>query len=172
MSTLSLSELRDSLAERGVVMSLSALSEFVKSGDIAAQLRVGGKGNRLEFCAETVDVLAAFFPQYREAKGRLPQAAPMLRSFLKPDNSEALVPVPEFRREAELARYGDEGLRLLREISETLKQVSPPHEDALLTAEAAAQILSCHPRSVHRFVPPVKRGRWKRSAILQYIQDL
>jgi hypothetical protein len=174
LSLLTLSELRESLKLRGIDMGLSTLSEFIKTGDIAEQLRVGGKGNRLEFHPQTVDVLAAFLPQYRKAKGRLPQAAAILRAFLKQDESSALIPVSDFLESpkgATLTQYGDEGLRLLSEIVETLKKAVPP-DDALLTADQAAAILSCSARSVRRRVLPVLRGRYRKSDVMRYIATL
>lgn len=50
-------------------------------------------------------------------------------------------------------------------------QPAPP-EDRLLMAEEAAELLACSPRSVGRFVKPVRRGVWRRSDILRYIASL
>lgn len=164
--TLSLSQLRETLETRGIGMSLSALSEFVKTGDIAELLRVGGKGNRLEFLPETVDILAEFFPRYKEAKGRLPQAPAMLRSFLKPDNSTALVlspaSVPQITEtpKAEERRGRAEGLA---------------REDAIFTAEEASSFLRVSERQLRRYVKPSFRigksargDRWRKSDLLSF----
>lgn len=135
--SLSLSDLRQTLEQRGVFMSLASLSEFVKSGNVAEQLGIGGKGNRLEIPPVVADILADFLPQYRAAKGRLPQAAGMLRSFLKQRTDGALLPVLEVRTSGELTRYGDNAVRLLSEIAETLKQQAIPPVDKLLSMKQA-----------------------------------
>jgi site-specific recombinase XerC len=51
-------------------------------------------------------------------------------------------------------------------------EVQRPPNDALLDAQGAARLLCCSPRSVRRLVPPVRRGRWRRSDILRFIQQL
>lgn len=45
-------------------------------------------------------------------------------------------------------------------------------EDSLLTREEAAKMLRCHPRSVGRYVLPVRKGVWKRSDVQKYIESL
>jgi len=47
-----------------------------------------------------------------------------------------------------------------------------PLPDRLLTAEQAAEILACHPRSVSRYVAPVRHRTWKESDVQRYIQSL
>lgn len=163
--SLSLSQLRETLEKRGIAMSLSALSEFLKTEDIAALMEIGGKGNRLEIPPGVVEILSEFLPQYRAAKGRLPQAAGMLRSFLKQRTDGGAIAVTEFR--------GSEEIRLLAEIAETLKQRTEPPPDALLTLKQAhAEYgIPLHVLASLR----VKVGRrWfvKRSAVLRFIQNL
>jgi len=51
-------------------------------------------------------------------------------------------------------------------------QPAPPAEDRLLDADAAAELLACSPRSVGRYVRPVRRGVWRRSDIMHYIAAL
>lgn len=54
-------------------------------------------------------------------------------------------------------------------------QVTPqatPLPDRLLTAEQAAELLACHPRSVSRYVTPVRNRTWKESDVQRYIQGL
>lgn len=172
LSTLSLSELRERLEARGHKMSLSALSEFIKTGDIAQQLRVGGKGNRLEFLPDTLEVLLAFFPQYKAANGKLPQAASMLHSFLKQENTAlvkadragSLVPLFSESREVEL----------LREISETLKARQEPPEDRLLTYKQARAEFGLSQKRLGE-LPRIKDGRgykiW-RSDVLRKITEM
>lgn len=170
---LSLSELKRTLEQRGVTMSLTSLSEFVGTENIAELLGIGGKGNRLEIPPVVVDILAEFLPQYRAAKGRLPQAAGMLRSFLKQHTDGALVPVSESRTSGELVKYGDEGLRLLTEIAETLKDSHQPPDDALLTLKSAHAQYGI-PYAVLRSLRVKVGSRLfvKRSAILRYIASL
>lgn len=49
---------------------------------------------------------------------------------------------------------------------------SPPPADRLLSAEDAAALLACHPRSVSRYVPPVLPRKWKESDVLAFIAGL
>jgi len=51
-------------------------------------------------------------------------------------------------------------------------ELSPPPEDRLITSAEAADLLACKPRSVKRYVLPVRPGVYKRSAILRYIEHL
>ncbi len=48
----------------------------------------------------------------------------------------------------------------------------PPTPDRLLTAEQAAELLACHPRSVSRYVTPVRHRTWKESDVQRYIAGL
>ena len=48
----------------------------------------------------------------------------------------------------------------------------PEPDDELLTSDQAAGILKCSPNSVRRYVPPVRRGRYRRSDVLRYIRQL
>jgi hypothetical protein len=173
---MTLKELHAGLAERGVAISYSALSEFVGTDDIADQLQVTGSGSRREFLPDALDVLASFLPEYRQAKGRLPQAGGMLRSFLKQTNPDggALVPTSRqalaarFSETPELAALAGSVQQLVCALTEKL----PPPDDSLLTADQAAQLLACSPATVRKRVKPVLRGRWRRSDVLRYIQDL
>lgn len=164
-ASLSLKQLRETLELRGIGMSLSALSEFLKTEDIAELLQIGGGGNRLEIPPGVVEILSEFLPQYRAAKGRLPQAAGMLRSFLKQRTDGALVPVTEFRETEEL--------RLLAEIRDALQQRAIPPPDALLTAQEAREAHGL-PLPVFRTLRVKVGRRWyvKRSTVLRWLQSL
>lgn len=171
--SLSLSELRKSLEQRGITMSLPSLSEFVKTGNIAELLGISGRGNRLEIPLVVVDLLAEFLPQYRQAKGRLPQAEGMLRSFLKQRTEGTLIPVSESRTSGELTRYGEEMIQLLSEIAETLKNHVQPPDDALLTMKAAREQFGV-PLSVLRGLRVSVGGRKyvRRRDVLKWIEEL
>ena len=57
-------------------------------------------------------------------------------------------------------------------LARAVQRIAPPPEDRLITAQEAADLLCCKPRSVKRFVLPVRPGVYKRSEILRYIQSL
>ncbi len=169
---LSLRDVASRLNERGVEIGYSTLSEFVKTGDIADQLGVGGSGQRREFHADVVDILAAFFPEYRENGGKTPQAPAMLRSFLRTQNA--------------LIRTGTS------EMVPTATGTPPPPADPVavaeaqgralglaqnekaLTAKEAADLLSISVSTLRKSVPPYRRfgkspqgDRWLMSDLLR-----
>lgn len=172
LSSLSLSELREALEQRGFPMALNTLSEFLATDDVAAQLGVGGKGNRLEIPPIVADILAEFLPRYKAASGRKPQRAAMLRSFLQQRTSGALVPVSEFRGEGELTKYGDNAIRLLARLVE-LQEAQPPPDDALLTPKEASARYGIPGHIVETLRFKIGR-RWyvKRSSVLKWIQEI
>jgi hypothetical protein len=68
-------------------------------------------------------------------------------------------------------------VEILREMATPAAPIAPaaPPEDRIIEAGEAALMLSCKPGSVVRLlrkggVNPVRPGRWKRSAILKYIE--
>jgi hypothetical protein len=97
LTYLTIREVADALALRDVKLSYSSLSELLNTDDIAEQLGVQGGGNARKILPGVVDILADFWPQFKANKGRLPQAARMLKAYLQlrqDSSSEALVPVP------------------------------------------------------------------------------
>lgn len=88
--TLSLQQLHAALKERGLPIGYSTLSDFLGTGDIAEQLGISGSGSRRSIHPDIVDVFAAFYPEFKAAGGKVPQAPAMLRSFLKQRNSTDL----------------------------------------------------------------------------------
>jgi hypothetical protein len=71
-----------------------------------------------------------------------------------------------------VARLEAEALGELVAIRRLLESRTAPLEDRLIPAIEAAQLLACKPRSVSRYVTPVRPGVWKRSTILRYIAAL
>ena len=129
LSTLSLSELRERLEARGVKMSLPSLSEFVKTDNVAEILNVAGKSNRLEIPVDAVDVIAAFWPEYKAAHGTLRQSAAMLRSFLNRLNSEG----------GAISVLSESPNPLISEFRELFKAAIPPLADKFLTLREAKE---------------------------------
>jgi hypothetical protein len=165
---LTLSEVRQRLEDRGVRMALSTLSEFTNAGDISDMLEVGGTTGKREFLPDTVEILAAFFPEYKAAGGRLPQAARLLRSFLKRGNDSDITP---FRTASDLA------------LSETSKpdalQIARAQgigqQDRVFTAKEASEFLRVSvlalrkygPKPFRRFGETPKGDRWRVSDLLK-----
>ena len=167
--SLTLQQLHAELTARGVPIGYSALSEFLKTGDISDQLKSGGAGNRRAFHPDVAEILAAFFPEYRAAGGKSPQAPAMLRSFLKQRNNT-----------------GD-GFALVPQIAETAKQADSiavaeaqgraqglAQSERVLTAKEAADVLSVSVRQLRRTVKPYRRfgnsptgDRWLLSDLLR-----
>jgi len=58
-----------------------------------------------------------------------------------------------------------------REIIEE-QRVLPPPDDCLLTSDQAATILACSPKRINKYVKSVRRGRWRRSDVLNFIRSL
>jgi hypothetical protein len=87
---------------------------------------------------------------------------------------ESLMVLP--RQAGELVQKLVEGVAL--QTAEVLAaKLLPPPEDRLIHADEASTLLACTPRSVGRLlsragVKPIRRGVWKRSQILRYIQQL
>lgn len=70
-----------------------------------------------------------------------------------------------------------DAIRELREGRSSAAALPPPQDrllikDRLLTAEEAAALLACSPRSVGRHVKEVLPRKWKESDVLRYIQQL
>lgn len=198
---LSLKELHEALAARGVTIGYSALSELIATGDVAALLGAGGTGGRRAFPPSALETLAGFLPGFQTNGGRRPQAPVLLRAHLlragqavasAPDTGTDLAELrnPETQTETQkpggmaavLAGLGLGGLSdALRELTGFLRETrqtappelgAPPPPDRLLTAEEAAGLLACSPRSVSRYVPPVLPRKWRESDCLRFIQGL
>ena len=64
---------------------------------------------------------------------------------------------------------------LLHDFRTGRAQIAPPAlpaPDRLLTAEQAAELLACHPRTVSRYVKSVRPHTWRESDCLRYIERL
>ena len=167
---LTLSKLLAALKERGVEMSLSTLSEFMSSGDVAEQLGAGGDGSRREFHPAVAVVFAEFYREFQQARGKKPQAPDMLRSFLKQRMSPGTGLVSASKP-------------VVSGISESMKpeQVAAVQGRAqglamtekVLTAKEAAEILHISTRMLRKTVKPFRRfgesangDRWLLSDLL------
>ncbi len=194
--TLTLQQLQQELAGRGIFIGYSSLSEFIKTGDVADQLGAGGGGSRRAFHPDALEVLTHFLPEFRAAGGKVPQAPAMLRSFLKQRNSGDMVHNDGGAQEIALPGDADlpapRGLAAvlgslaglpaaLRELGGAIREMrqaraadppAPPPQDRLLTADDAAGLLACHRRAVGRYVKPVLPGKWRLSDVLEYIAGL
>jgi hypothetical protein len=136
VSSMSLSDLRESLESSGINMALNSLSEFLGTGDVAEILGIERKGNRLEIPPGVANILVEFIPQYKSARGRLPQMPAMLRSFIQQrTDGGGLVPMAssEFRGSLQITKYGDGAMELLSEIRDILKEKQMPPEDTIYT---------------------------------------
>lgn len=173
LQTLTVRELSEALKQRGVEISYSSLSELLNTDDIAEQLRIQGGGNARRILPDVVEVLAAFLPQYRSAKARLPQAASMLRAFLSladGTNSEtgtALAPVPQFAG----TLVPVDPVRLAREQG---RAQGLAMNERVLTAKQAAELLQISVRQLRQTVKPYRRfgkgataDRWLLSKLLE-----
>ncbi len=65
-----------------------------------------------------------------------------------------------------------QGMRADRKMLAGTPAPAPAMPDRLLTAEQAADLLACKPRSVSRYVAPVRRRTWKESDVQRYIAGL
>jgi hypothetical protein len=90
---LNMTQFREALMERGVVMSVGALSRWVNEGEgdlkIETQLKGVRESNKLLMPVEAVDSMAAFLPRFKALKMQLVQAPGLLQKFLT-DGAEAL----------------------------------------------------------------------------------
>lgn len=175
-SSLSMRDVLAELNARSVDISYDSLSDLVKAGDISEQLSVTGTGARKEFAPVVVDIIAEFWPQYRQAKGRLPQAPDMLRSFLSTrrtrttgtelvpitSNGNALAPLPQADAPTPVQIAEAEGRA--RGLAEG---------DSVMNAHDAAEFLGVGVRKLRKYVPASFRlgnspsdDRWYKSALL------
>ena len=165
LQPLTLSELRQRLEDRGIKMALSTFSEFVQSGDISEQLQVGGTSGRREFLPDTLKILTAFFPEYKKAKGRLPQASEMLRSFLKGRKNSETSLVPGSSSFSEPPK--PDALQIARAQGHA-------QQDKVFTASEAAEFLRVTvpmlrkygPKPFKRFGKSPKADRWRLTDLL------
>lgn len=182
LHTLTLRELHSALIQRGVDVSYSTLSEFVATGDIATQLQAGGGANRREFRPETAEILAAFWPIFREAGGRKPNAPALLRRFLASSS-----PVSE-TGELTTAR-GNSALSetpklppdLMERLAAALEsharalERSPAQPDRLLVVADVQHLVPMSAGWLRANVPTVTLGRrrfWRQSDVFRFIADL
>ncbi len=190
---LSLRDLHGALEARGVAVSYKTLSEFTGTGDVGELLGAGGGANRRTFPPAAVDVLAAFWARYKEARGRLPQAPEMLRAFLRsspelvnPAEGEgggALVRAATATLPATLREFTGSGepgtaaelLGALRDLAAVVRaqterqEAQPPPADRALTRDQAAELLACSPRAVGRFVPALRPSVFRESDCRRYL---
>lgn len=193
---LSLRDLHAALEARGVAVSYKTLSEFTGTGDVGELLGAGGGANRRTFPTAAADVLAAFLPRYKEARGRLPQAPEMLRAFLRSSSGELVNPaggedgtglvrattatLPATLRE--FTSSGEPGtarelLGALRDLAAAVRaqterqQAQPAGADRALTRHQAAELLACSPRAVGRYVEalPGRRNVFRESDCRRYL---
>lgn len=162
--TMTLKQLAEALDARSVGISYTSLSELVNAGDIAEQLGVTGGGNRRAFPREVADILTAFLPQFRQAKGKASQAPDMLRSFLtKPQSALVPISVPQISETANPVALAEaqgraHGLAM---------------QERVMTAQEAADYLHISVRLLRRTIKPYRRfgisssgDRWRLSDLL------
>lgn len=167
---MTLTAVHQGLAERGIVVPYSSLSQFIALGDISNQLEVGGKGNRREFPAGTVEFLAALLPRWEQAKLSKDHAPAFVRHQLAElrgsgnaiAKSSEVLALAELRPQAHLP----DALELAREYGRAV-------QDRLLDAAGAAEYVGVSRRSLRRHFPPSFRigaspvgDRWRVSDLL------
>lgn len=185
---LTVRELHQALAQRGLDISYSSLSELLNTGDIAEQLAITGGGNARQILPETCDILTEFWPLYREKRGRLPQAPDLLRSFLRMRGDDSLVPVREFALSPKppsgngailkpdlkdtIFEQGGEAIELLRRLVAAVeaRQSKQTPVDRWIGAEEAMALLHCSRRALGRRVRPVARETWSYLDIQAYMR--
>jgi hypothetical protein len=170
---LTLGELHQALStgEDAVKVGYSTLSEIVATGDIKEQLKVRTVSGRLEFSTDVVLILRQFWPVYKHLGGKRANAPDILRNFLA-SRSDVSETSKGMVRSAGFGVSETSNIAPLVAVLEKLVTRLEPPQDRLLTSDGAAVLLSCKPRSVGRYVRPVRPGRWRESDILRYIQGL
>lgn len=183
---ISLKNLHAALETRGVSRPYSSLSQFLALGDIGEQLGAGGKGNRREYPPETVDFLAVLIPEFEGKKLHKDHAPGFVRHRLaqlrQSHNSITVVPdaydiiSSEDFVSSELAPIPSQALlgmkQTMDEFTAAVKDIAPVREDRLLTRAQVAELLACRPRSVSRYVRPVRRGVFRWSDVMEHIKEL
>lgn len=186
LHTLTVKEMAERLKAAGIEISYKTLSDLLNTGDIGEQLGITGDRNARHIPAVAVQLLIEFIPQYRENKGRLPQAAAMLRNFRELLNSQTSGEVEQITSTSQLlsvrssaavtslppADLMERYVTALTRHADRLEQTSAP-DDAFLTAEQAARLLACKPDKIARYVKGIegRRGVWRRSDVLEYIAE-
>lgn len=188
---LSLRALHEALAQRGVEISYSGLSELVNTGDVAAQLHAGGAGNRRQFPALAADVLAAFLPAFKDSAAKKPQAPDLLRRFLAapgsavPETAELVKAgtgsdtwPPSVRGGSLAVRGTDEPADALAVAEAQGRAQGLAQSERVLTAAEAAEVLSVSVRQLRETVKPFRRfgrsargDRWLLSDLLRPVED-
>lgn len=107
--------------------------------------------------------------QYSAAPGQLGLATRLLSGILAPvtaalDRLAPLADLPAALREFAAAAHRQQDAAAL-----PAPAPPAPMEDRLLTAEQAAEMLACHPRTVSKYVTPVRPRTWRYSDCLRYI---
>ena len=92
----------------------------------------------------------------------------MLRQFLEKGTNEAV----EDMKPGDLQVFnppGNEMAAVMKEFIAAVKDITPVREDTAVTRSQAAALLACSPRSVSRYVSPLRRGVYHRSDVMRYL---
>ena len=179
LATLTLRELRERLKSFGVEITYDYLSQLLNTGDIAAQIGVGGAANARRISPDAVPLLAEFLPLFRENRGRLPQAPAAMQNFLAARQDRGSLSVRENCRTPEPpalpCAIGELGRTLqlpalASRVSSGVRQFSRTGQDCrrarsrncqrnhaarmFWTAPQAARLLRVSPPTLRKYIPP------------------
>lgn len=155
---ITLKQFHEALEAMGFEIGYSTLSAFVKTGDIAQQMGARKSQNRLEFPVSSVQMFAEFLPEFKAAKGKLPQAPDMFRSFLKHKNSHSIqLNGPQNGVSLDLMRIPEQPVPVMAIAEAQGRAQGLAQSERVLTAKEAADLLHISVRMLRRTAKPYRR---------------
>lgn len=146
----------------------STLSRYLDEHETRALLGASGPV-RPTFPHASVPVIQALLDA-AERGDMTPKMATVWLVKHFPSGADKAVPVVSGNREIESPRT-DASAEFLLAV-QTLVERVPVREDRLLTSAEAANQLACRPRSVSRYVRPVRRGAYRWTDVMRHIEGL
>lgn len=165
--TLSLSGLHAALAEKGIKVALSGLSDLLNEGEgdeqVATQLGVSRAGNKLAIPEIALDVLTGWWPMFQASGGRKPKAPALLKRYLDHlrtgGTGDSLVQNSFGLSETKNGNSGNEIADALEKVVTAVEAIrAGVVRDRALTKTQAAQIMGVAEGSVTRHVPSLTPG--------------
>ena len=151
----------------------STLSRYLDDPETRALLGASGPV-RPTFPAAAVPVIRALLAAAECGDVTPKMATVWLAKHFPAESNGAIYVLPRNREvespgtDAFAVNPGEEFLLAVQ----TLVERVPVREDRLLTSTEAACLLACRPRSVSRYVRPVRKGVFRWSDVMKYIEGL
>ena len=153
----------------------SILARYLGEVGVGELLGATGK-TRPTFPTPSVPVFAALLAAHEDGSVTPKRAVPWLEKQFPAEEAVAvggnvISRLPEFAGIADNRGSENAMLQAMQEFIVAVKEVSPVPEDRAISRSQAAEMLLCAPKSVGRFVCPIRRGVYSRRDVLLYLKN-